>query len=69
MPETTERDRPVIFRPPPALREAFVDEAAEKGTNQQVLLCRILSERYDIPYEPSPQSARRTTPRGGGPRK
>lgn len=62
-------NRAVIFRPPPALREALDEEAREGKTNKQVLLCRILAERYGLHYEPSAQSARRTTPHGGGPRR
>jgi hypothetical protein len=59
----------VIFRPPDEIRAALDREAAESETNKQVLLCTILAERYGLAYEPSPQSARRTTPFGGGPRR
>lgn len=65
----TARPTPIIFRPPPDLHAALVRECERDGTNKNVLLNRILAERYGIEYEPSTASARRTTPRGGGPRR
>jgi hypothetical protein len=62
-------ERPVIFRPPTPIRRALDAEAAREGTNKNVLLNRILAERYGIEYEPTAASARRTTPHGGGPRR
>lgn len=66
MPDDTET---VIFRTPRRIKASLDDEAAREGTNKTVLLNRILAERYGVEYEPSTQSARRTTPFGGGPRR
>ena len=66
-----ERDRPTVvpFRPTDEIHAALVAECHAKETNKNVMLNRILAERYDLPYEPSEQSARRTVPTGGGPRR
>jgi hypothetical protein len=53
-------------RVPEELAAAFNAECADKETNKTVMLSRILSRRYKIPYKPSEISARRTTPHGGG---
>jgi hypothetical protein len=54
------------IRVPEDLADAFNDECVEKETNKTVLLSKILSRRYRIPYKPSAISARRRTPHGGG---
>jgi hypothetical protein len=53
-------------RMPEELIDAFNDECIEKETNKTVLLSKILSRRYRIPYRPSEVSKRRKTPHGGG---
>lgn len=56
----------ISVRVPTALADAFNAECVDKETNKTVMLSKIFSRRYKIPYKPSEISARRTTPHGGG---
>ncbi|MBA2742495.1 MAG: hypothetical protein H0U46_10840 [Actinobacteria bacterium] len=63
-----DRGEQLIFRVSSELKAAIDADALEKQTNKTVLLNRILSKRYRIPYEPGVASIRRKTPFGGGPK-